>query len=426
MSMQSEVYMSKSRFGTIKEWMFGNMSRDIPKFGDSYFYPIGGGGDIFDSGINPLKQFLEIPELNAIINIRAKAMASWKLSVISKGTGLEAANNQSLIRVIKKPNWFQSQIELWRQSSLFRDIYGNEFIYFLTPFNRPNTYVGSFTIDPSRIKIEYDSNDLYFLDHNNDHVKYYYMVNHIKIPLDKSKLIHLNDNRVDVKDKDFLKGNSKIKSLAAPLENIRKAYKKRGIILDMPIGVMTNAQKDDIGQSVPFSEKHKKKLLERLMTRGAYPILTNLMLNYRSMTANARQMGLFEEVKESTGRICDAYGVPYKLLASIKEGGLQDSGSGTRESRKQMYEDTIVPDSNEKLEAVNDFLGTQERSWEVKSSFKHLAIFSDDKKSVSELNKLNMEGITVILNMNITDNAKRALLVETYGYTPEQAAIIIE
>ena len=46
------------------------------KYGNAYFFSVNSEGNISTGEANPLKEFLEIPELNAIINIRARAMAS--------------------------------------------------------------------------------------------------------------------------------------------------------------------------------------------------------------------------------------------------------------------------------------------------------------------------------------------------------------
>ena len=141
------------------------------KYGSSYFLPLGYTADIFGSN-NYLKDFQEIPELNALINIRARAMASWRLSLESIATGKEISNQESLAKILRRPNWFQSQIEFWRQSELFRCIYGNEYIYFLQPVGMSNTYAGMFALDPSKVTIKYKSDNLPFLESTGDAVEY--------------------------------------------------------------------------------------------------------------------------------------------------------------------------------------------------------------------------------------------------------------
>jgi HK97 family phage portal protein len=379
--------------------------------GNSYFLPIGNSNDIF-TGTDYLKEFKEIPELNAILNIRARAMASWKLSILSTQTGKPAANNETIVKILRTPNWFQAQVEFWRQSSLFRDIFGNEFIYFLTPSGMGNTYKGMFTLDPSRVVIKYNSKNQYFLEPTNEPVEYFYRVGYGKpLPLEKKNLIHLNDNRVNISTEKFLYGTSKIESLRGPLANIREAYKKRNIILKMPIGIMSNGQADAIGQAVPMDKDEKELAQQALRNHGAHPVLTNLNVKYSDMNVNAANMGLFDEVREDVGRICDAYGVPYEILSSQK--GV--TFANLKEAKKQLYEETIIPDAGEKVDALNMKLDTATKSWDIVADFKHLPVFSEDKKQRAISFKQTVDGLKVAVEVGFMTVQQAQIELERFG-----------
>ena len=374
------------------------------KYGSSYFLPLGYTADIFGSN-NYLKDFQEIPELNAIINIRARAMASWKLSLVSTATGKEISNQESLAKILRRPNWFQSQIEFWRQSELFRCIYGNEYIYFLQPVGMSNTYAGMFALDPSKVTIKYKSDNLPFLESTSEAVEYWHdLGNNQKIKLEKANIIHLNDNRV-TPDKDnsgdFLKGTSKIKSLQAPLQNIREAYKKRNIILKMPIGIFSGNSTDATSYSVPLDPEEKEKAQTALRNHGALPIFTNLGLAYNDMSINANNMGLFEEVREDTAKICDMFGIPYEVLASQK--GV--TFANLKEAKKQMYEESIIPDAVEKLEALNDKAAS--KSWEIKGDYSYLPVFAEDQRQKA----VSLNQMVTALSKALTDEA---ITIEQY------------
>ncbi len=337
---------------------------------------------------NHVKDFLEVPEVNAIINIRARAMASWRLQVVSKVTELPVSPTDPLAQLINTPNWFQGQSEFWRQSSIFRDLWGNEYLFSLTPVGLPNSVKAMFTIDPALIKIKYDEKGPFFLDPTGEKIRYIYDDRMGRpIPLESSDIIHLNDNRVISKtaittdDAKFLKGTSKLTPLKPAIQNIRAAYEKRHIILRMPIGVMSNGVRDAIGQAVPLDPDEKTKLKRKIMTRGAHPILTSLALGYDSFNIDSRKMGLFEETREDTLKICDAYGVPYALLANAQKGGLANSGFELKEAKKQFYEEAIIPDAKEKTDALNLKAGTATGPSEIIGAFKHLPIFAEDVKS---------------------------------------------
>lgn len=371
------------------------------KFGNSWFYPVGSASDIFKAQENYLKDFQTVPELNAIINIRARAMASWKLSIQSKTTGKEQPSNESLVRILRSPNWFQGQGEFWKQSSTFRDIYGNEFLYFLRPTGMASTYKGLFTINPSKITVVYKSSTLPFMESTDDFVEYWYDTGNEKIKLDKANIIHLNDNRVD--PTKFLSGTSKLQSLQPVIHNIREAYKKRNVVLRMPIGIMSNGQSDAIGQAVPMNPEEKQSAQTALRDHGQNAIITNLAIKYDSMAINANAMGLFQEVREDVGRLCDAFGVPYEILASEK--GV--TFANLKEAKKQFYEEGIVQDAQEKVDALNMYLETDKKSWHIVADFNHLPVFAEDVKQRA----LSLNQLTTALDKAL---AVGAITIEQY------------
>jgi HK97 family phage portal protein len=371
------------------------------KQGNSYFYPLSFIENLFDTS-DYLKDFLEIPELNAILNIRARALSSWKLEALSKTTGKPQSNNESLVRILRNPNWFQSQGEFWRQASLFKDIYGNSYLYFLTPIGMPNTFKGLFTLDPSKVEIVYKSNTTFFKETTDENVEYYYHINKTeKILLEKDNLIHLNDNRVE--SKNILKGTSKLEALQAPLKNIRAAYAKRNIVLRTPVGILSNGQADDIGQAIPMDSEEKEKAQAQLKARGADPIITNLAIKYNAININAANLGLFDEVREDTTRICDVFGVPYELLANQKG----TTFTNLKEAKKQFYEDTIIPEADEITDALNMMLKTDSKAWGIKGDYSHLAIFSEDQKN-------RADSLNVLVNALDRMLAAGAITIEQY------------
>lgn len=385
--------------------------RKLPeRFGGDYFYSIGSTKDIFNSE-NYIQDFLSIPELSAILNIKARAMSSWELFIESKATGLAAPANESLVRILRSPNWFQGQSEFWKQSSLYRDIFGNEYLYFLTPVGMNNTYKGLFTLDPSKVIIEYKGSKAFFSESTNEGVSYFYDIgDNEKILLEKEKLIHLNDNRLQ-SGKNFLKGTSKLKALQPALQNIKAAYQKRNIVLNMPVGIISNNQGDATGYAIPLNPEEKKNAQEQIRNRGGLPFITGLSVNYSDMNVNSNSLGLFEETKEDTAKICDAFGVPYEVLASQKG----TTFTNLKEAKKQMYEESVIPDAEEKIDALNLALGTDKKSWHVIAKWSHLPVFSEDVKQRAISLKQTVEALNTAIQAGIItqDQAKEEL--KRYG-----------
>ena len=170
----------------------------------------------------------------------------------------------------------------------------------------------------------------------------------------------------------------------------------------MPVGILSNNNPSDAqGITMPLDAEEKSEAMIQLKQRGALPILTNMALNYNSMAINAEQMGLFQEIRADLERVCDEFGVPYELLASEK-GNRFASNQNTAE--KWFYENTVIPDTDERISALNHFFEKKNRgamTWELKASFDHLPVFQENVKERSQ----SLNTLTMALNRAFTDGA---------------------
>ena len=108
-------------------------------------------------------------------------------------------------------------------------------------------------------------------------------------------------------------------------------------------------------------------------------------------------MGLFEEVREDTAKICDAYGVPYEVMASQK--GV--TFTNLKEAKKQMYEENIIPAMQEKVDAINAKIGAESKSWELQATWHHLPVFSEDVKNRATSMKLMSDALINLVNAGL-------------------------
>ena len=389
-----------------------NPKDNISKLGDSYFYPL------TFSGLNIGKYYTwysQIPELQIVLNKKADAHANVNQRVVNKKTGEEVINEVS--KILENPNWFQSHKELIKQSVLFREINGNEYIYFLKPvgFGARAMY----TMPSHLVEVDTQDTPPFWLESKEpEQIKYKISWNDKKYQLDTKSIIHLNDNRVDMSQKKYLTGQSKLEALSDPIKNIKAAYEARGelIINHGAIGILSNDNKDGIGASIPLMEKDKEDLQNQYKKYGLtknkwHVMITNQSLKWQQMAVDISRMKLFEEVKEDTIKICDAYGVPYELLGSDK--GV--TFANKEEAEKQFYQDKIIPEANERTQALNRYFETEGQSWEIISTFEHLPIFGDNlKEKAMALNQLTTGLSKALADQAITIDQYKAELTK-YG-----------
>jgi len=61
----------------------------------------------------------------------------------------------------------------------------------------------------------------------------------------------------------------------------------------------------------------------------------------------------------------------------------------------------------------------------IRHDFSSIEALQVDKKTEAEKDKIRMEGINTVLNMPISSDGKRSLLISDYDFSEDQAKIIV-
>jgi phage portal protein BeeE len=362
----------------------------IEKWGGSYFYGEKIALTLWDK--KTIEWFLNVPEVNAILNYRAKAKQNVKLRVVSKITGEDANSAQAgqIRNLLKYPNYFQAQKEFIRQSSLFHDIDGNEYIFAFKGENMaPTSSKALFTLPPQYITPKLKNPDYWFFITEPD-IEYIMKIRGKEVKLPPSNIIHLNDNKVDVKENNILQGSSKLEANRAAINNIIAAYEARNVFLTKrgALGILSNASKDGMGGTVPLDADEKEKLQAEFRQYGVmadqyHTIITNMALDWQQMGVDIEKLRVFEEVREDFFKLCDAYGVPKDMFAHERN----STFTNQEKAEKRFYENTIIPEMHEWIGALNAFFDTENRSWEITGDFSHLPFFQVNELDRSKTNQ---------------------------------------
>jgi hypothetical protein len=380
---------------------FSNLWRAPKKEGGVYWYPLN--AKAIWSDVDFLESFLCVPELNAIINLKARCRSNGTLKIVNKsGKEIQSHKYNSLL---KNPNWFQSQKEFIMQTTLFHEIYGNEYVYSLFPlgFDPTDRTKALFTLPPNLVECEYQETAPFFtFSEKPKGVKYILDNDGRKTELDSRSITHLNDNRVSIKkinDKYLLKGESKMLALKVAINNIRMAYESRGVIIRYrgAQGIVSPDGKDVSGP-IMLSQDDKDAVQTAYRGYGtmldqSQVIITSRPTKFQSMTVNdPRKLGLFDECEEDFYKMLDSYGMPPDLFSSSKG----TTFTNKNEARKDIYENTIMPEANEWCQGLNAQLMADE-SAKIIPDFSHMPIFQEDLKVKSEAIAKKVEYLSALL-----------------------------
>lgn len=357
--------------------------------------------------VDILDSFNTIPELNAVINLKARAHSNGIYKHVDQD-GNEI--DDDLNRTLKRPNFFQAQKEFIRQCVLFHEIFGNEYIYTLYPVGLPGSVRALFTIPPNLIESVYlEKVPFFYFDFEPENIKYILKYDSTEKEIPSDEIIHLNDNRVNIDSptaKNLLSGESKYQPLRPVINNIKMAYESRGVILKHrgALGILSNAGKDGTGSPLPIDESERIRLQAEYMKYGGLSeqyqiIISDSNLKWQQMGVNPDRLGLFEEIEKDFDRILDAAGIPPEMFAS-KEGSTFEN---QKQAEKGLYLRTIIPEATERAAAMSAHLlpdGTDR----ITVDFSHLPIFQSDlsehgsalKTIVEALSKAFMDGAITI------------------------------
>lgn len=389
------------------------------RLGGSYFYSLNKSSSTYND-LQLLKDWQEIPEVSAIVSVKAKAFSKMQVKEVSKATGKEMPNQQYHIKCLRNPNWFQSRNEFMLQTKAFREVFGNEYMYLDLPFGvNSRRSKAMFTLPPYLMETKTPDKRPFFMQ-TDPVIEYWFTWGSDKYLIPKEQMIHLTDNRLAMTKDNWVNGESWLASQRAPVNNIRAAYAGRGFILEN-VGVMGMlSPKSDVAGSMVLDDKQKEDLRQRIHQmknhKDEFPVLfPDRSMDWVQMSVeNPTNLGLFEEVREDFYKLCDAAGVSAILFSSATGATFENQ----KWAERRMYENTIIPEAEEWIGAMNAYFGTENESWELVGDFSHLNVFQENSKERGDAINRLATGLSRAL-------ADQAINVEDYRQELRRAGIAV-
>lgn len=378
----------------------GGVTLNVPGF-----MPINSIGDYLSDGTTMsdeklLTYYLRVPELQAIINYRGGVFASMRPRMKNLKTDTEVENH-AILDMLKNPNALQNFTEFANQASILKDIFGNAFIHnvFGTDPSKPqalwNLPSGKSKIIPVKNRtIIFNQTDI-----NKIIEKYIFEYIGGQIEYKPEEIIHSNDVQINYRKDvgEYLKGTSKVQALSQACQNIITAYEARGILQgNSPMGIVTNKTKDSEG-SIPLIPTDKIEIQEKLQNlyglskKKMQFILSGMDLDFISMSTDIKRLQLFEEVNEDQGAIADQYAFPIELLQP------DATHANKKEAKKQLYQDSTIPDAIDWLTMLSKGLGLLDQNLTLYPDYTHVPVLQDDLEKRTKMWFFGVRSLNVAL-----------------------------
>lgn len=196
-------------------------------------------------------------------------------------------------------------------------------------------------------------------------------------------------------------------------------------------GLLTNKTNRNGGgvNMTPEIAKTVKKQMQD-MIRGVDKFgsigVTSAELQYLQMGMSAGDLKLIESGILTDRQLCNVWGVDSKLF--------NDPSSSTfnnlREATKGLYTNAIIPSLSKIVNQLNQDIAkglnvTEKTNQEVRIDTSRIEALQADQKLEADKNKINVDGFNVVLNMPISNDSKKEVLVYQYGVSEDLATKIV-
>ena len=379
---------------------FGSTSNPVRIEDGRAWFPLSGNSMSLYDELQYDKDFNEIPELNAVILRKAQMWAKMSLRIISKETGKDAKNYEYLIKVLRNPNWYQAQKEWLLQTKLFREIHGNEYLYFDKPFGMPYRTVKSlYTLPPTNMIVKTPQEKPFYM-YDKPEITYKFKWENETYDLDSSAVIQFNDGRVSMNRDNWTQGVSKMEALKLPINNIRAAYESRNMIIRYrgATGFISQDIKDAAGV-MPLDKAQRDAMQAAWRNYGTGRdqwqfVFAPSPVKFVSVGSNDPvKLGLFTEIEADFMKIVDSYGMDRDMFANEKGATFENKKQGERAT----WNNTIIPEALEWVDGLNDVFDTSKESWRIIADFVDIPVLQENVQEKGGAIKQMTDALTIML-----------------------------
>jgi len=149
--------------------------------------------------------------------------------------------------------------------------------------------------------------------------------------------------------------------------------------------------------------------------------VTNKDLKYINMGVSSADLQLIEKDTSYLRAVCNVFG----LSSSLFNDPANKTFNNQKEAEKSLYNNVVIPickkisDHHTRFIAKNHFPDGRVR---MRMSFDHIESLQTDKTMEAVKDKVVMEGINLVLNMPVSQEAKRTLLESQFGLSESVVA----
>jgi hypothetical protein len=357
------------------------------------------GGDGFVNYSDYLKISLENPVLNTIVSLRAKMYSQMAITHVD-ANGKEIKNSE-VLKLLKQPNYFQSQEDFLFQQMWFLSCAGNNYVYQIKPLSTqlPKSL---YNLIPSEI----DFNDVnkvnkfVFKKEDNKAIqdrKIKYTLDNTQYEIKLSELIPLYDLANGLTSNSCFSAPSRVQSIEKVLQNIEQNLKSKHKNLQFSAKYIgTNKSTGMEAQIQP----NDRKAIENVLNSKDV-LTTNAAIEYKHLVSDMKRLYLDEQFADDANKCLLAFEMNKGVLNYFaKDSTFENQNQGI----VNWVQNSIQGSADNTMNSLSSSFGLLDKGERLIASFDHLPIMqtliNDKIKSFTEFQnslKIAIENQTLSL-----------------------------
>lgn len=298
-------------------------------------------------------------------------------------------------KLLSNPNPFASKMQFLQSLYINRRTYGYCYALPIYPTGFKDRPTAIYILPGEFIRVEprYKNKPFYEYAKGESIRRIYFSAGGYEKEIDENDLILFKDNTRAVNPYTLLP-ESLLCSLHYPISLFDSSQRAAISLVEArgPLGFISNSQSTDPLGKVPFTNEEKVELQRDLSRYGLDPTLWKYVISGQNLSwvpiqVNIAELRLDENKINAMKEWCWSFGYPF-VLSPFSD---QSTYNNVVEAKKQLYQDTIIPQAQSIIEQLNAGLQTHENNIDIKVTYEDLYIFQQSIKEKGDgLRSLNL------------------------------------
>jgi len=410
-----------SRFALALKALTGNLNVNL--HGESQFMKIFSNFQFGDANLEKFvnQGFISNNQVYSIINRIAEDAANIPIIIENKNSdgSIEVVEEGDFYNFVHKPNAVDTYKSFVYQSIVYQLVTGNEIQYGVKGIGS-NMFSERHNLAPQYITPKVKETITGFVA-----TSYKYNYAGTNYPLAVEEVMHLKKFNPNPNSDNPAMGLS-------PLQALYRVLEASNELITADASLIKN--KGAIGMLTPKTggrpvtktqaEDTDKSLKSRIGGGQNFGSIktTTASLEFIKFAMSPQDLQILENGVVKLRDFCSAYGVSSRMFNDQAS----STYNNTVEDNKKYYNNGVLPPLQNDVDHFNNFFvqGWNERdnaNYSVRLDISSIEALQSDQRTEAQKDKLKMEGIEKILNMNTSEAGKQLLLVSNYDFTQEEA-----